>query len=71
MQSKICAICDTHVTCAIRSMFHFVVFDVNVIITFILALKYCTLNSSCLCKNNNCNNYSNNNNNNLLLAIMI
>jgi hypothetical protein len=71
MESKISVICDTHVTCAIRSMFHFVVFVVSVTITFILALKYCTLNSSCLCKSSNGNNYSNNNNNNLLLAIII
>jgi len=40
------------------------VFDVNVTITFVLALNYCILNSSCLCKDNNGNNYGNNNNNN-------
>jgi hypothetical protein len=45
-------------------MFHFMVFDVNVTITFMLALKYCILNSSSLCKDNNGNNYSNNSNNN-------
>jgi hypothetical protein len=40
------------------------VFDANVTITLILALKCCILNFSCLCKDNNGNNCSNNNNNN-------